>query len=122
MSKAPVGTGTTFDATVRAPWGRGKEFQVTISLTEFEQDRMLGVKMSRIGPAAPKATFTLAPADGGTRLTLEAHPNPQGFFKLLRPFMERRGAKAWSASLDRLKSILEAGGGESSTQGAGDST
>ena len=46
-------------------------------------------------------------ADGGTRMTLRNRGNPNGFFKLVAPFMARAIRRANRKDLSRLKQLFE---------------
>ena len=60
------------------------------------------------GPYAGTGGYRLEDASGGTRFTLVADVEPQGFLRLLGPLFARMGRKQNQADVETLKGILEA--------------
>ena len=63
----------------------------------------------RAGPGslAPNGSFTVEPADGGSRVLLELDPRPGGVFRLLLPLLRRSMRASAVQDLSRLKAQLE---------------
>jgi uncharacterized protein YndB with AHSA1/START domain len=60
-----------------------------------------------VGPLRPKCLLTFAPTTGGTKVTLQADPNPIGPLKVLSPLIKRKGEHLWAERLQRSKVALE---------------
>ena len=54
-----------------------------------------------------ETTYTWEPVPGGTRMTLRNRGTPQGFSRLVAPFMAAAMRKANWKDLARLKALLE---------------
>ncbi len=106
VSEGPIGVRTAFVEQLRVMGMRGN---VTLEVTEYEAPSKLGFKATPFGPIAPMASFTLGTADGATRVTLVANPNPRGPFKLLSPFISWWAAGLWNKHFRQLKKVLEEG-------------
>jgi hypothetical protein len=59
------------------------------------------------GPFPMRTTYTWAPVDGGTRMTLRNTGSPTGFSKVSAPVMATAMRRATTKDLARLKGILE---------------
>ncbi len=101
-SKGPTTAGTTFRFR-----HSGRPRETTSRFTAVvpnEEIRFEGA----VGPLQPKCVLTFAEAAAGTRVTLQADPNPIGPFKLLSPLIRRKGKQLWSRRLEQAKAALEA--------------
>jgi uncharacterized protein YndB with AHSA1/START domain len=71
-----------------------------------------------VGPLRPTCLLTFAPTAGGTKVRLQADPNPIGPLKVLSPLIKRKGERLWAERLQRSKVALEspAGSGRSEVE------
>jgi uncharacterized protein YndB with AHSA1/START domain len=99
----PVGPGTTFRLRQR---NLGKVRETTTRFTAVEPNRKIEFE-AEIGPMRPKCDLTFEQTDSGTRVTFRGDSNPPAPFKLLSPFLNRKGQQVWSQRLARIKAVLE---------------
>lgn len=69
-----------------------------------------------VGPLRPTCLLTFAPTAGGTKVTLQADPNPIGPLKVLSPLIRRKGERLWAERLQRSKVALESPAGSASSE------
>lgn len=84
----------------------GKRLAYTYEITELEPGSRLVMRTAE-GPFPMETTYTWAPAEGGTRMTLRNRGQPKGFSKLAAPLMARAMRKANEKDLRSIKAILE---------------
>ena len=101
----PTGPGTTFR--FRHKRGR-KARETTMRFISLEPNQSIAFE-GNVGPVRPKGTFTFAPTDGATTLSVRIDDlNPVGPLKLLSPVLARVGQRIWDERLARVKTLLEA--------------
>lgn len=105
VTDGPVGVGTRFTE-VRHFLGRRME--TTVEVTEHEDDRRSAVKFVS-GPIPGSGSYSIKPADGGTRFTWTVQADPSGFFKLAEPVLARMMRRELSTNCENLKDVLEGG-------------
>lgn len=88
----------------------GRRLVYTYEVTEFVPGKRLLMRTAN-GPFPMETTYTWAPSDGGTRMTLRNRGEPSGFARVAAPVMDRAMRRATSKDLARLKAILEGAGG-----------
>jgi carbon monoxide dehydrogenase subunit G len=101
--EGPTGVGTTFHLFDEF---RGKVRESTTRFTALDPNRRIDFD-GKVGPLRPKGAYIFEPAEGGTRLTVRADPNPIGLLKLASPLAVRVGRRIWSKRLARIKAVLE---------------
>ncbi len=84
----------------------GRRRDMTVRFTGVEPNRRIDSE-SRIGPIAPRMSWTFQEAEGGTRVTIGGDANPVGLFKLLSGPIRRVGQRVWDGRLARMKAALE---------------
>jgi hypothetical protein len=85
----------------------GKLRETTTRFTAIEPNRAIQFE-AVLGPIRPTAILKFEQAGAGTRVNSGAESNPVGPFKLLSPFIKRKGQREWNDRLTRVKSVLEA--------------
>ena len=88
----------------------GRRLVYTYEVTELVPGQRLVMRTAN-GPFPMETTYTWAPADGGTRMTLRNRGDPSGFARVAAPVMERAMRRATGKDLARLKAILEGADG-----------
>src|SRR5688572_16480237 len=106
-TKPPMRVGSKMTFTARF---LGKTLVYTYEVAEHEPGRRLVMRTEQ-GPFPMETTYTWEPAAGGTRMTLRNRGEPSGFAKVTRPIMVAAMRRATTKDLERLKALLEAGGG-----------
>jgi carbon monoxide dehydrogenase subunit G len=106
VSPGPVGLGTTYHQTRSVPRSGEEAFEVTV----FEPPSRLEVQ-GEIGPFRARVRYALEPTRSGTRLTNAVDLGSSGLLTLVAPLATSRVKHAVAANLDRLKQILDEGGG-----------
>ena len=86
----------------------GRKLEGLLEVTEYEPDTQFGYQGSA-GPMRIHGVMTLKPAGTGARVSLKAHGEPGGMFKLAEGLLANQVKSQMIANLERLKSILEAG-------------
>ena len=104
-SSGPVGVGSTARFVAKF---LGRRIETQLRITEFEPNRKLTGESSG-GPFPLRSTFTLDPADGGTRVTCTFGLQPGGFFKLAEPLVMTMAKRQLQGDLNNLKDLMEAG-------------
>ena len=100
----PVGPGTTFRFRQKM-FGRPRETMTRF--TAIAPNREIQFE-ANLGPIRPIAILRFEPAGAGTAVKFSAESNPVGPFKLLSPFINRKGQREWEGRLTRVKAVLEA--------------
>jgi uncharacterized protein YndB with AHSA1/START domain len=100
----PVAVGSRMDFVAQF---LGRRIAYTYEVAELVPGQRLVMRTSD-GPFPMETTYTWAPVEGGTRMTLRNRGNPRGFAQLTAPLMERAMRRATTKDLARLKSLLEA--------------
>jgi uncharacterized protein YndB with AHSA1/START domain len=97
------GVGARYRQGVKGPGGR--RVDADIEVTEYEPDRVVAFR-TVAGPVRPHGRFTLAPAEGGTRVRFELQAALRGLKRLMAP-MVKRSMDGEVAALGQLKRVLE---------------
>jgi uncharacterized protein YndB with AHSA1/START domain len=85
----------------------GRRLAYTYEVMELVPDERLVMRTAE-GPFPMETTYTWESVAGGaTRMTLRNHGEPQGFSRLLAPFMSAAVRRANQKDLARLKALLE---------------
>ncbi len=74
--------------------------------TAIEPNRKIEFE-AEIGPMRPKCDLTFEPTGSGTRVTFRGDSNPPSLFRLLSPFLNRKGQQVWTRRLAQIKTLLE---------------
>lgn len=104
-SDRPIGVGAIFHNSGEI---MGRKLEGSMEITEFEPDTRFGFKGVN-GPMSVQAAITFKSAGTGTKLSLSAHAEPGGVFKLAEGVLAKQFRSQFEANLDTLKSLLEAG-------------
>ena len=99
------GVGTTYQQGVSGPMGR--RIAADYEITKSEPNRVIEFQ-TITGPARPHGRYDFESVDGGTRLTFALDAELTGLRKLLMDSMVRKTMESEVATLDKLKSVLEA--------------
>jgi carbon monoxide dehydrogenase subunit G len=104
-TEGPPGSGTVYASTVKdAGMKTTREFK----LTEFEPPtKIRWTEISKNSITAPEGGYDLAPADGGTRLTIFNVLEGHGIGKLLEGFALRQARKDAPNFARRIKDAIE---------------
>jgi carbon monoxide dehydrogenase subunit G len=100
---APLETGSTFRE-ARELLGRRARSQLEV--TTLDPAHEFSIRVVE-GPVPLTVRHLFEPADGGTRLTLEAEGEAGGLMRLAAPIAERAAARQAAQDLERLKQLLE---------------
>ena len=84
----------------------GRRLAYTYEVTELVPGERLVMRTAQ-GPFPMETTYTWAPADDGTRMTLRNRGRPSGFSAVARPVMAAAMKRANASDLARLKELLE---------------
>jgi hypothetical protein len=84
----------------------GRRLAYTYEVTELVPGERLVMRTAQ-GPFPMETTYTWAPADDGTRMTLRNRGRPSGFSAVARPVMAAAMKRANTKDLARLKELLE---------------
>ena len=99
------GVGTTYQQGVSGPMGR--RIAADYEITKSEPNRVIEFQTTT-GPARPDGRYEFESVDGGTRLTFALDAELTGIRKLLMGSMVQKTMESEVATLDKLKSVLEA--------------
>jgi hypothetical protein len=84
----------------------GGEQRATFEITEVAKQQRFSFR-NLSGPFELVRTYTLAPADGGTRLAFSFQMSPKGAMKLLFPLFRRTIDRQVRANIARLAALLD---------------
>jgi len=84
----------------------GRRIAYTYEVVELVPGARLVMQTAQ-GPFPMRTTYTWAPVDGGTLMTLRNDGEPSGFAKVTAPVMELAMRRATTKDLARLKARLE---------------
>ncbi len=101
----PPAPGTTFRFRQHA---LGSVRETITRLTEIEPNRRISFE-ARIGPMRPSCTLTFTAMNAGTTVTFAGRSNPIGPLRMLSNRFDRKGQRAWTERLARIKTLLEDG-------------
>jgi len=101
-TEGPVEIGTTFSFK-----SRGKERESRV--TAFVPGRSIALTSTQGGVTATYA-YSLAPADGGTEMALDAQCTATGFWRLIHPIIVFAMRKSDSSHLTNLKAAMKRSG------------
>jgi uncharacterized protein YndB with AHSA1/START domain len=99
------GVGTRYEQGVSGPMGR--RIDADYEITSSEPNRLIEFQ-TVTGPARPHGRYEFESVDGGTRLTFALDAELTGIRKLLMGSMVQKTMESEVATLDKLKSVLEA--------------
>ena len=85
----------------------GRRIEYTYEVVELVPGERLVMRTAQ-GPFPMQTTYTWAPADGGTRMTLRNNGAPSGFARIAAPVMELAMRRAMTKDLTALRRRLEA--------------
>ena len=85
----------------------GRRIEYTYEVVELAPGERLVMRTAQ-GPFPMQTTYTWAPADGGTRMTLRNNGAPSGFARVAAPVMELAMRRAMTKDLTALRRRLEA--------------
>jgi carbon monoxide dehydrogenase subunit G len=88
----------------------GKRAESTLEVSEFEPDRKFSLRVVS-GPLPFEVRHTLTEDDGGTRLDWVGEADTSKFPRFAVRMVAGAVEAQFKADLERLKSLLEAGGG-----------
>lgn len=97
------GVGSRYRQGVKGPGGR--RVAADIEITEYEPERVIGFRATT-GPVRPHGRYTLAAADGGTRVRFELEARLGGLKRLMAPMVQKTMTSE-VAGLAELKRVLE---------------
>jgi uncharacterized protein YndB with AHSA1/START domain len=103
-SEGPVGLGTTSS---RVSQLLGRTMEATYEISEYELNSHYADKMTS-GPVPITSRISVAPVDGGTKVTIAGEIQAAGFFKLAEPIFARIAKRQVAADVQTLKELLEA--------------
>jgi uncharacterized protein YndB with AHSA1/START domain len=98
----PIGVGTRLREVHKAPGG--KELVSIVEVTEFDPGRAFALHVVEGTPV--HLQITLAPVDGGTRLSFRAHGQLTGGARLAQPLLARVLKRQFSKQLAILAELL----------------
>jgi uncharacterized protein YndB with AHSA1/START domain len=84
----------------------GRRMAYTYEVVELVPGERLVMRTAE-GPFPMETTYTWAPADGGTLMTLRNTGEPTGFSRVAAPVMEAAMRRATTKDLARLAALLE---------------
>ena len=85
----------------------GRRIEYTYEVVELVPGERLVMRTAQ-GPFPMQTTYTWAPVDGGTRMTLRNNGAPSGFARIAAPVMELAMRRAMTKDLTALRRRLEA--------------
>lgn len=102
-SDGPIGVGTTWQGVGKVA---GRRFDTDVTLTEFEPNRKVTIKLTK--PFPTTSTVTLESVAGGTRVSQTVESEPGGFFKMAEPLLVTMARRQFQNDLDNLRDLMEA--------------
>jgi hypothetical protein len=106
LTEGPPRVGTTFQHTVRF---LGQRFQTRAEITALEPNQRACVRTTS-GPLHSTGCRIVAPAEGGTRLTITLVGRVSGPFRLIEAMAAEAARRQLVTALADLKTLLEAQG------------
>ena len=103
VSSGPIGVGSQI-TDVRKFLGRDMDSKLEV--TAFEPNRKFGEKVIS-GPLQFEIIESFEPAGDGTKVSLLAHGEPGGFFKLAEGMVQKQIQSQLEGDAQRLKKALE---------------
>jgi uncharacterized membrane protein len=97
------GIGARYAQGVKGPGGR--RIPADIEITELTAGEAIAFK-TVAGPVRPRGRYTLATADGGTRVRFELEADVKGLKRLLTPMVQKTMTNE-VRQLDSLKRVIE---------------
>jgi uncharacterized membrane protein len=97
------GIGARYAQGVKGPGGR--RIPADIEITELTSGEAIGFQ-TVAGPVRPRGRYTLAPADGGTRVRFELEADVHGLKRILAPVVQKTMDNE-VRQLDSLKRVIE---------------
>jgi uncharacterized protein YndB with AHSA1/START domain len=86
----------------------GQTFDSTVRVSAVEPGRLVAFEGEWAGMIRPSGRYLVEPAEGGSRVTLNPHPEARGFGKLMAPLMGAMIRRLNKQHLERLRVALEA--------------
>jgi uncharacterized protein YndB with AHSA1/START domain len=87
----------------------GQTFDSTVRLTRVEAPREVAFEGDWTGMIRPSGRYLVEAAAGGTRVTLNPHPEARGLGRLLSPLLALVIRRLNRQHLDTLRQLLEKG-------------
>lgn len=103
-TSTPSGLGAVYKQGLKGPGGR---IDGDYKITRLEPNQLIEFQVVT-GPARPTGTYTLEPAEGGTKVTFVLDFQPKGLAKLMDGIIAKT-MQSEVANLSNLKSVLESG-------------
>jgi uncharacterized membrane protein len=103
LTEGPPGVGTTWKGVRQA---LGRRIEQIVEATEWEPNNKASYK-SASKPFPMQTSFSFESVDGATKLTSTSNIQLSGFFKLLKPIINRMVNRQVEASFQDLKEFLE---------------
>lgn len=85
----------------------GKELVSLVEVSEFERDRVLGLRVVEGAPVHVRVTFE--PQDGGTLVRFSPHGRLAGAMRMIEPLIGAALKRQFKRDCQNLKRVLEAG-------------
>ena len=104
LTDGPPGLGTRVRERTKGPGG--KEFEQVVEFSEFVRPQRFHVRVVE-GPYPVDGTWSLTPADGGTRVDFAAEGPLHGAMKLLGPLVNLMAARQFAAYHRNLRRNVE---------------
>lgn len=114
VSRAPIGIGSRFSATVRSG---GRPVEMEVEITSYDRPRQLASR-TRMTSLDIAGTLTFEAVDGGTRMRWSWDVTPRGGMRLLGPVIGWRGRRQERRIWRELKKVLESRQYETETRDA----
>jgi uncharacterized protein YndB with AHSA1/START domain len=86
----------------------GQTFDSTVRLSRVDAPREVGFEGEWTGMLRPSGRYLVEPATGGSRVTLNPHPEARGAGRLMAPFIGFMIRRLNRQHLDALRQALEA--------------
>jgi uncharacterized membrane protein len=102
----PIGLGTRLHEVHRAPGGR--ELHSVVEVSEYEPDRVLGLRVVEGTPVHARFQFLPDEGDGaGTLVRMRGFGRLTGALRFAQPLLQRVLRRQFRGDLGRLKRVLE---------------
>jgi hypothetical protein len=103
ITPGPIGIGTKFHSVMS---GAGRGADMTIEFTEFDRPRRIA-ETTLMTNMNINGVLTFDPMPGATRMSWSWDLKPQGFYKLLGPFIRWMGNRQEQRNWSQLKTVME---------------